>query len=238
MAFCYQWEFFIFLFNFRQILTVTKYISQRIIKWTAMNDQAANLKFRSEKSLFLRIKKYKDREAFLAAYDLYVDQIWRFIYFKIGNKEEAQDLTSAVFLKCWGYVSEGRLNDSDDYRTLKSFLYKIARNLAIDYYRQLKPRAGLEAATGVAADSDEGLAAERLTAAIDFELLIDELQKLKSEYRTVLVLKYINDLSIAEIADILGKSKGNVRVTVYRALEALKELTNHHDRKGTASSIE
>ncbi len=189
---------------------------------------------KNEKNLFLRLKKYQDKEAFLAAYDLYSDQIFRFIFFKIGNREEAQDLTSATFLKCWGYVQEGKLRSSDDYKSLRSFLYKIARNLTIDYYRQSKPYSSLEEAeetvldfSSVASDTDR---------ALELEFITSKLKELKSEYRNILVLKYINELTIKEIADILDKTRGNVRVTLYRALEALKNLTNDHDREGTITT--
>lgn len=181
---------------------------------------------KNEKNLFLRLKKYQDKEAFLAAYDLYTDQIFRFIFFKIGNKEEAQDLTSATFLKCWGYVQEGKLKSSDDYKSLKSFLYKIARNLTIDYYRQSKPYSSLEEAEETVVDFSS--VASDMDHALELEFITSKLKELKSEYRNILVLKYINELSIKEIADILDKTSGNVRVTLYRALEALKNLTRDH----------
>jgi len=89
-----------------------------------------------EKILYSRIKN-KDRQAFVKAYDLYVDQIYRFIYFKVGNKEEAEDLSSAVFLKIWSYLQENNIIDS---KTLRSLLYKIARNIIIDHYRKINQR--------------------------------------------------------------------------------------------------
>jgi RNA polymerase sigma-70 factor (ECF subfamily) len=64
-----------------------------------------------------------------------------------------------------------------------------------------------------------------------------KLKELKSEYRNVLILKYVNDLSVSEIASILGKNKGNIRVTIYRALEALKNLTKDYEGKGSVDSI-
>lgn len=182
---------------------------------------------KSDKSLFLSLKKYQDKTAFLQSYDLYFDQIFRFIFFKIGNREDAQDLTSATFLKCWGYVQSGKLKSDNEYKSLRSFLYKIARNLTIDYYRQVKPQATLEEAENVVIDL--GAADEQVDGALDWEFIVTRIKELKSEYRTILILKYVNDLSVAEIADILGKTKGNVRVTLYRALEALKKITNDHD---------
>src|SRR3989338_1839112 len=87
-----------------------------------------------EKLLIYKVKK-NDKEAFIRAYDLYIDQLYRFIYFKVGNREEAEDLASSVFLKTWNYILENSLKDQ---KTLKALLYKIARNLIIDHYRKNK----------------------------------------------------------------------------------------------------
>src|SRR3989338_7108037 len=89
-----------------------------------------------EKILFYKIKK-NDKQAFVKAYDLYIDQLYRFIYFKVGSREEAEDLCSAVFLKTWNYILENSLKER---KTLKALLYKIARNLIIDHYRKNKDR--------------------------------------------------------------------------------------------------
>ena len=85
-----------------------------------------------EKILFSRLKG-KDKDAFVKVYDLYLDNIYRFIYFKIGNETEAQDLTSTVFLKAWNYIQSKGIAE---YKTLKSLIYKIARNTVIDHYRK------------------------------------------------------------------------------------------------------
>ena len=188
----------------------------------------------NEKGLFLSLKKYQDKQAFLTAYDLYFDQIFRFIFFKIGNREDAQDLASATFLKCWGYVKDGKLKNDSEYKSLKSFLYKIARNLAIDYYRQAKPMASLEEAEDIVSDFDSQII--ETDSSLDLEFVAGKLKELKSEYRNVLILKYVNDLSVSEIASILGKNKGNIRVTIYRALEALKNLTKDYEGKGSVDS--
>ena len=184
--------------------------------------------FEDDNSLFLRLKKYKDKQAFLLAYDKYAEAIYRFIFFKIGQEEDARDITSSVFLKCWSYVQEARLNDDNEYKSLRSFLYKIARNQVIDYYRSAKHNATLEEAEHLI-DDKQDLAA--IDQTLSLELVRDKLLYLKDEYRSVLIMRYINDLSISEISDITGKDKGNVRVTILRAIKALKNLVkNHHER--------
>lgn len=180
--------------------------------------------FGGEQVLFLRLKKHKDKQAFIEAYDLYVSQIYRFVYFKLGNKEEAEDVTSMVFLKCWNYVYEGNL---ESYDTLKPLLYKIARNTIIDHYRknQNKDIVSLEVAEETI-DEKQNIVEQTITK-IDFKALVEEkLPLLKDEYRDVIILRFINELSVSEIAKILGKTSGNVRVLVHRALQSLQEVVD------------
>ena len=178
-----------------------------------------------DKILFSRLKS-KDKQAFIKAYDLYIDQIYRFIFFKVGRKEEAEDLTSAVFLKTWNYIKDGNLTN---YKTLRALIYKIARNLIIDHYRKVSheetiaidnPNIKIDLA-----DVKQDISRQvELTA--DFIIIENKLSELKDKYREVIILRFINELSIAEIAEILNKSKGNTRVLVFRALKALRELVS------------
>ncbi|HRH33028.1 MAG TPA: RNA polymerase sigma factor [bacterium] len=181
--------------------------------------------FGGEQALFLRLKKHKDKQAFIEAYDLYIEQIFRFIYFKVGDRDEAEDIASMVFLKCWNYIYEGNLGD---YQTLKSLLYKIARNTIIDYYRKTQHRQNIpldDIAQTTAAIDTEPNPEEQAATAFDFQKVMEEkLPQLKEEYREVIVLRFINELSIAEISSVIGKTNGNVRVMIHRALESLQQL--------------
>ncbi|NCO80050.1 sigma-70 family RNA polymerase sigma factor, partial [Candidatus Falkowbacteria bacterium] len=154
-----------------------------------------------EKILYSRIKN-KDRQAFVKAYDLYVDQIYRFIYFKVGNKEEAEDLSSAVFLKIWSYLQENNIIDS---KTLRPLLYKIARNIIIDHYRKINQRENVSLdktmEQGGLIDVKQDIA-QRAEVMSDLMVIETKLPELKEEYREVIIMRYINELSIKEIAEI------------------------------------
>lgn len=172
-----------------------------------------------DKILFRKLEK-KDKDAFVKAYDLYFDDIYRFVYFKVGKKETAEDLTSSVFLKAWDHVQN---NSISDYRTLRALFYKVARNLIIDYYR--KKSTQLEDHFDYLDIMDENQNLEhKIDAKLGYAQVSEKLGELKDEYREILILRFVNELSISEIADILEKENGNVRVTIHRALSALKDL--------------
>ncbi|MBI2459136.1 MAG: RNA polymerase sigma factor [Parcubacteria group bacterium] len=177
-----------------------------------------------EKLLLYKIKK-NDKQAFIKAYDLYIDQLYRFIYFKVGSREEAEDLCSAVFLKTWSYILENSLKEP---KTLKALLYKIARNLIIDHYRKNKDREvmSLDVDNRIEIIDDKLNIAKAMELKFDLLVLETKLPELKDEYREVIILRFVNELSIKEIAEILDKTKGNVRVLIFRAVGALKELVN------------
>jgi RNA polymerase sigma-70 factor (ECF subfamily) len=184
----------------------------------------------TDKILFIRLKE-RDREAFIKAYDLYLENIYRFIFFKVSSREEAEDLTSAVFLKTWDHIQNNRISD---YATLKALLYKVARNTVIDHYR----KKSQEQNTSLDADPiAETLPDERQDVrrqheiAGDFETLQKCMIELKDEYREVITLRFLNEMDIGEIADVLDKSKGNVRVLLFRAMNALREIADNYDKK-------
>ncbi len=187
-------------------------------------------KFKDQQSL--RRLKSRDREAFIRVYDENVREIHRFVYFKIGNREEANDLTSVIFLKAWHHIQNKTLEDA---KTLRALLYKIARTSIIDYYREIggKGTASLDDEQHKIEVIDDSIDPEsRLDAAANLALIMRQLPRLKEEYREVIIMRFISDLSLEEIADISGKTKGNIRVLLHRALSALRELVEEEPGGG------
>ena len=180
-----------------------------------------------EKLLLLRLKK-KDPEAFSQVYDLYVTPIYRFIYFKVATRQDAEDLTSEAFLRVWQYITE----TEERIENLRALLYKIARNLVIDSYRQ-KAKKGLTQYSEVL-DNIEDKRQQSLLNQIETEFEMKNielvLRKMKDEYREVIILRFIEELSISEIAKILDKSKGSVRVLLHRALKVTRELLDQNGK--------
>lgn len=174
------------------------------------------------KILFLKVKN-QDPEAFGKFYDLYVARIYRFVFFKINSVSDAQDITSEVFLKLWQSVKAGK-----DIQNLNAFTYMIARNMVIDFYRQNNHREEpiFEDHQNIP-DEQKDLLRQQI---MDSELtdVLKGIENLKDEYKEVIILKYLDELSHSEIASILHKSNGAVRVLLFRATKALKE--NVHDQ--------
>lgn len=172
------------------------------------------------KVLLYRLQTKKDADSFAQLYDSYVARIYRFVFFKVKTHEEAEDIVAEVFLKTWRYVLE-----HDSIRNFNALLYRVARNAVIDHYKA-KQRQGND----VPLYNDGG---EELQVADtrQQQILLDQtadmqrhLDQLKDEYRELITMRYLDELSIGDIAEIMGKSEVNVRVTTHRALKALKRI--------------
>lgn len=172
-----------------------------------------------EKLLLYQVRTKRDPDAFAELYDKYVEPIYRFVYLKVSNKEEAEDLTSDIFLRAWDYLIREEERVVENFRAL---IYAIARNRIVDLYRE---RARRQEWTATINEGGAEPAAPPLTRADELTPLLAIIQQLKQEYQDVIHLKYIEGLSTRQIAKILHKSNTSVRVTLHRALKKLKELT-------------
>jgi len=177
-----------------------------------------------EKLLLYKIKAKRDPEAFGEIYDTYATKIYRFIYFKVASEQEAEDLSSEVFLKAWNY-----LTGEKPVKSIGALLYTIARNHVIDHYRQKKFEVELQEAAFKPMIDEDSLS--ELEKQADLARVYQALSKLKDEYREIVVMRYLDELSIPEIASIVDKSLNNVRVLSHRAINALREILEKEDNK-------
>jgi RNA polymerase sigma-70 factor (ECF subfamily) len=175
----------------------------------------------AEKLLLYKVQIKKDSEAFGTLYDDYVDRIYRFIFLKISSREEAEDTTSEVFLKAWNYLTHV---EKKKVYSFSGLIYKIARNCIIDVYRKRAARQeySIEYLSSLPNRETEIGSTEPNSEA---GLLLESIKKLKSEYQEIIMLRYIDGLSISEIAEALEKSSVSVRVTLHRALKILKNIS-------------
>lgn len=174
----------------------------------------------NEKILLFKLQTKRDPDAFAALYDIYVNRIYRFVYFKIGNHEDTEDLISEIFLKTWNYAVSHK---DEELKSFSGLLYRVARNAIVDHYRAKKEVGSLEAPDAVDV-GDEGKWYLDLTDKIDTQKILLAVRKLKQEYQEVITLRFVDELDISEIAEITDKGQVAVRVTLHRALKKLKEI--------------
>lgn len=183
----------------------------------------------AEKKLLYRVQVENDADAFGELYNRYIEKIYRFVFFKIGNRADAEDVTSDIFLKAWNYLRD---KDRAPVEHFRGFIYQVARNTIIDWYRAGAKRAesALELAENLPmpgkSAEDLGPPAQSL-GGHDLAEIFRAMKKMKHEYQEVILLRYIEEMSVGEIADITGKGPVNIRVTLHRAIKKLRELLNH-----------
>jgi RNA polymerase sigma-70 factor (ECF subfamily) len=161
-----------------------------------------------------------DTGAFGELYDRYFDEVFRFLNAQVWRTEDAEDLAIEVFARAWEYLPRYR----DRGHSFSAFLYSVARNALIDHYRRSRTRAGMEVEEDEQLADTEKLPEEVYLLQRERRELVEALNELPPDYRHVLVLRFINEESPEEIARILRRSEGAVRVLQHRALKALRKV--------------
>lgn len=156
------------------------------------------------------------REAFGALYDFYHTRIYRYVFVKVSRKEEAEDLTHQVFLSAWQSI---RRYKHQGY-PFSGWLYEIARNKVIDFYRSHKTELSIDLVGEHL--TDEGSAVTALAGMMERDAVIAAVRNLKPLYQDVILLRFVDDLSLKETAKIVGKSEGAIKVIQHRAIQDLK----------------
>ena len=163
-------------------------------------------------------------EQFGQIYDQYIDKIYRFVYLKVSSEEVAQDIVSKVFLKGW----EAFKSPNKPIKNQSAFLYQIARNAVIDHYRE-KGRVKMFSIDAGPQIADPGTSAhDSAVLNADIGVIKLAIQKLKKDYQDIIIWHYLDDLTIPEIAEILEKPEGTVRVILHRGLKELKDIINNN----------
>jgi len=159
------------------------------------------------------------REQFAQIYDQYIDKIYRFVFLKVSSEEIAQDITSKVFLKAW----ESFANNNGNIQNNGAFLYQIARNNVIDYYRE-KGRSKLVSSEVSAQLVDKKVDLHnKAIISSDVLMVKSAISNLKQDYQDVIIWHYLDGLDVPEIALAMDKPAGTVRVMLHRGLKALKD---------------
>lgn len=174
---------------------------------------------KDEELTLIQKAQHGDGKAFGTLYDTYLPQIYRFVFLKVGRKQDAEDLTQQVFASAWQNI--GRYEHKGF--PFSSWLYRIASNAVIDFYRTSKPNVSIDQVPeDHIAELDD--MEDRVDTAMSSALVREALKKLDHDQQNVLLMKFVEELSNKEIAEALKKSEGAVRVIQHRALKQLKTL--------------
>lgn len=163
------------------------------------------------------MKPSKKEQQFLEAYDAVADPLFRYCYFRTGDRERAKDLVQESFMKTWQYLFQG--NDIDN---LKAFLYRVARNAIIDQSRK-KRESSLDVMMeeGFDVPSEER---DRIVAFVEGRKVVQVMARLDQKYREAILLRYIDDLTPKEIAAITGEHENTVSVRIHRGMQQLRTI--------------
>ncbi|MEK7507932.1 MAG: sigma-70 family RNA polymerase sigma factor [Patescibacteria group bacterium] len=160
-----------------------------------------------------------DSSAFGLLYDHYQPKIYRFALVKVSHREEAEDLTHQVFLKAWQSI--------ESYQDLgfpfSSWLYRIARNHVVDYYRTKKVTESIDDTDPEKAPVEHSLNSDLLEK-LEVERVKNAIRKLKPEYQDVIIMRFVEDLPIRETALALDKSEGAIKLLQHRAIKEIQKM--------------
>jgi RNA polymerase sigma-70 factor (ECF subfamily) len=168
-----------------------------------------------------------DADAFGELYDHYFAQIYRFVYSRLREQDVAEDVTSEVFFKALRAIHRYKPSG----HPFSAWLYQISVNAIADHYRSKRPEQDLDAAMGVSDKQlplDERVAqrdeAARIWAAID---------SLPPQQRTAMTLKLGEDMKLAQIGEIMGKSEGAIKLLIHRGMIGVRQRLGI-ERRGVA----
>jgi RNA polymerase sigma-70 factor (ECF subfamily) len=163
-----------------------------------------------------------DPEAFGALYDRYVDLIFRYIYYRVGDRTLAEDLTSETFVRALRRISTFSWQGRD----FGAWLVTIARNLVADHYKSARVRLEMPTADLLGAGADRPAAGPEgeVLDSMNNAALLDAVRQLGSDQQECVVLRFLEGLSVHETALAMGRKEGAVKALQYRAIRSLARL--------------
>ncbi|MFI9720219.1 ECF subfamily RNA polymerase sigma factor, BldN family [Streptomyces sp. NPDC052396] len=161
-----------------------------------------------------------EAEAFGRLYDQYADTVYRYIYYRVGGRATAEDLTSETFLRALRRIGTFTWQGRD----FGAWLVTIARNLVADHFKSSRFR--LEVTTGEMLDANEVERSpeESVLESLSNAALLEAVRKLNPQQQECVTLRFLQGLSVAETARVMGKNEGAIKTLQYRAVRTLARL--------------
>ena len=160
-----------------------------------------------------------DREAFGALYDRYVGRIYNYIYYRTGNQHDAEDLTARVFFRAMRHIT----NYTDRGVPFSAWLYRIAHNLVANWHRDNSRRQETVLEDGYSLGGDQEHPEAELVQNEEHDALLRIIGDLPEERQQLLILKFVEHMSNAEIGQVMGRTEGAVKSLYHRTLLSLRE---------------
>ncbi len=161
-----------------------------------------------------------DKQAFGILYDRYLADIYRYCYFRVANQSEAEDLTQITFLKAWENLFQSE--KGKEVRSFRAWIYRVAHNAIIDHIRTRKP---VEASVHEDLFESAFIDPEKsLQDQEDSQTVANAIQQLDSVYQQVIVMRFVNQYSHTETAQLLGVTANHIRILQFRALKKLSDI--------------
>lgn len=196
--------------HFPDIITVDDNTSHFMENQTPLSTTAQN-----DHELVAKIQAGQ-QDYFIDLYDLYIDKIYRFLFYRNSHHETAEDLTSQTFLKAFDNIQ----SFDDNKGTFQAWLYRIAYNLLVDHYRKAKPTFDLSYAEHApSSDNTEQLVEDYFNKQQVQELL----QQLPEATQELITLRIWEELPYSEIAKILNKTENSLKMQFSRAISMLRD---------------
>jgi RNA polymerase sigma-70 factor (ECF subfamily) len=170
--------------------------------------------------LLQQAQEIGDPAAFDGLYLLFADRIFRYLLARLGDADQAEEITAQVFLRLVEKVRIYRIGPQDNVAIFSAWLYRMAHNKMVDVVR--RQQRAQETSLDQALHVSGGQPLDEVENRLDFEHVMHTLQFLNEQQREVIVLRFVEDLSIAETAQIMHKSEGAVKALQHRALESLR----------------
>ncbi len=197
-------------------------------------DHATAELFAGESDQALARRARTDREAFGVLYERYVATIYRYVFYRVGNEEDAEDLTARVFARALKHIH----NYNDRGVPFTAWLYRIAHNVVANFHRDNSRRPAIpldevETLREPAAQSDHVDADQRIDSERDRQRLLRAIRMLPPERQHLIVLKFVEQLQNAEIGQIMNRSEGAIKSLYHRTLLQLREIMDEPERTRT-----
>ena len=161
-----------------------------------------------------------EAEAFGALYDRYVDVVYRYIYYRVGNQALTEDMVSETFLRALRRITSFTWQGRD----FGAWLVTIARNLIADHYKSSRYKLEVQTADMLDADRAQDGPENEVLDSITNLTLLEAVKMLGAEQQECIVLRFLQGFSVTETALAMGKNEGAIKALQYRAVQSLKRL--------------